>query len=102
MNVPFVLGWPGSLMYLAGLGLLLTRAFRASFSLRDDKYAQASLSVAFAIVGMLVFTNTFTSIGGMILYMGLCSVLAARHHQRLERNRVRAIYEHSIPAKALR
>src|ERR1700761_5280097 len=83
MNVPFVLGWPGSLMYLAGLGLLLARAFRASFSLRDDKYAQASLSVAFAIVGMLVFTNTFTSIGGMILYMGLCSVLAARHHQRL-------------------
>jgi len=89
-------------MYLAGLGLLLARAFRASFSLRDDKYAQASLSVAFAIVGMLVFTNTFTSIGGMILYMGLCSVLAARHHQRLGRRREQALLEHSLPAKALR
>ena len=42
MNVPFVLGWPGSLMYLAGLGLMIVRAFRASFSLRDDKY-RASL-----------------------------------------------------------
>ena len=102
MNVPFVLGWPGSLMYLAGLGLLLMRAFRASFSLRDDKYAQASLSVAFAIVGMLVFTNTFTSIGGMILYTGLCSVLAARHHMRLDKKRARAVFEQSIPQKAIR
>ena len=102
MNVPFVLGWPGSLMYLAGLGLLIMRAFRASFSLRDDKYAQASLSVAFAIVGMLVFTNTFTSIGGMILYMGLGSVLAARHHMRIERRRAQALFAHSLPEKALR
>jgi hypothetical protein len=52
-----------------------------------------------------VFTNTFTSIGGMILYMGLCSVLAARHHQRLGRRREQALFAHSahsLPEKALR
>jgi hypothetical protein len=97
MNVPFVLGWPGSLMYLAGLGLLLVRAFRASLSLRDDKYAQASLSVAFAILGMLVFTNTFVGTGGVLLFMGLCSVLAARHHAREQHRREVIRFAQSIP-----
>jgi hypothetical protein len=101
MNVPFVLGWPGSLMYLAGLILLLARAFRASFSLRDDKYAQAALSVAIANLAMLVFTNTFLGVSGMLLFMGLCSVLAARHHMRLEHRRHQFSVQ-SIPEKALR
>ncbi len=99
MNVPFVLGWPGSLMYLAGLGLLLARALRASFSLRDDKYAQASFSIAVANIAMLVFTNTFLGVSGMLLFMGLCSVLAARHHIKIE-NRRHGIVRSSIPAEA--
>jgi hypothetical protein len=87
MNVPFVLGWPGALMYLSGVGLMLTRAFRASFSLRDDKYAQACLSLALSMIGILIFANTFVSTGGSLLFMSLYSILAARHHARLERNR---------------
>jgi hypothetical protein len=84
-------------MYLAGLGLLLVRAFRASLSLRDDKYAQASLSVAFAILGMLVFTNTFVGTGGVLLFMGVCSVLAARHHTRVLHRREVVRFTQSIP-----
>jgi hypothetical protein len=34
--------------------------------------------------------------------MGLCSVLAARHHQRLARLREQALFAHSLPEKALR
>jgi hypothetical protein len=92
MNVPFVLGWPGSLMYLSGVGILLARALRASFSLRDDKYAQACLSLAFATVGMIVFANSFVGTGGLLLFMGLCSILAARHHMKLERHRFNRLF----------
>jgi hypothetical protein len=102
MNVPFVLGWPGSLMYIAGVGLLLARAFRASFSIRDDKFAQASLSIAIALFGMMVFTNTLTGPGGSLLYMGLACVLAARHHARLQRRRELIRYEQSNPQGAHR
>lgn len=87
MNVPFVLGWPGALMYVSGLGILLARAVRASFSLRDDKFAQACLSLALSMVGILIFANTFVSTGGSLLYMSLFSIIAARHHAKLVRRR---------------
>jgi hypothetical protein len=87
MNVPFVLGWPGALMYVSGLGILLARAVRASFSLRDDKFAQACLSLALSMVGILIFANTFVSTGGSLLYMCLFSIIAARHHAKLVRRR---------------
>jgi hypothetical protein len=85
MNVPFVLGWPGTLMYVSGLSLLLMRAIRASFSLRDDKFAQACLSLSCSMIGILVFANTFVSTGGSLLFMGLGSIIAARHHAKLVR-----------------
>jgi hypothetical protein len=87
MNVPFVLGWPGALMYVAGLSILLARAVRASFSLREDKFAQACLSLALSMIGILIFANTFVGTGGSLLYMSLFSIIAARHHAKLERRR---------------
>ncbi|SAK51972.1 glucose-6-phosphate isomerase [Caballeronia hypogeia] len=87
MNVPFVLGWPGGLLYMAGVALLLVRALRASFSLRDDKFAQAAVSLSFSMIGILVFANTFVGTGGSLLFTGLCSIIAARHHAKLVRRR---------------
>ncbi|MDR5782821.1 glucose-6-phosphate isomerase [Caballeronia sp. LZ065] len=94
MNVPFVLGWPGGLLYMAGVVLLLVRAWRASFSLRDDKFAQAALSLAFSMIGILLFANTFVSTGGSLLFTSLFAIIAARHHAKLVRRREALFFQH--------
>jgi hypothetical protein len=87
MNIPFVLGWPGTLLYMSGVIWLLARALRASFQLRDDKFASASLSLALAIFAMLVFTNSLVGTGGLLLFMGVFSIISAAHWQKLDRRR---------------
>ncbi|BCF88462.1 MULTISPECIES: glucose-6-phosphate isomerase [Paraburkholderia] len=87
MNIPFVLGWPGTLLYMSGVIWLLLRALRASFKLRDDKFASASLSLALAIFAMLVFTNSLVGTGGLLLFMGVFSIISAAHWQKLNRRR---------------
>ena len=87
MNIPFVLGWPGTLLYMSGVIWLLLRALRASFKLRDDKFASASLSLALSIFAMLVFTNSLVGTGGLLLFMGVFSIISAAHWQKLNRRR---------------
>ncbi|MBP0594680.1 glucose-6-phosphate isomerase [Paraburkholderia sp. LEh10] len=87
MNIPFVLGWPGTLLYMSGVIWLLVRALRASFRLRDDKFASASLSLSLAIFAMLVFTNSLVGTGGLLLFMGAFSILSAAHWQKLNGRR---------------
>ncbi|WP_133648821.1 glucose-6-phosphate isomerase [Paraburkholderia flava] len=87
MNIPFVLGWPGTLLYMSGILWLLARALRASFRLRDDKFASACLSLSIAIFAMLVFTNSLVGTGGLLLFMSVFSILSAAHHQKLVRRR---------------
>ena len=87
MNIPFVLGWPGTLLYMSGVIWLLMRSLRASFKLRDDKFASASMSLALAIFAMLVFTNSLVGTGGLLLFMSAFSILSAAHWQKLNRRR---------------
>ncbi|WP_109483906.1 glucose-6-phosphate isomerase [Paraburkholderia sp. C35] len=87
MNIPFVLGWPGTLLYMSGVIWLLMRALRASFRLRDDKFASASLSLALSIFAMLVFTNSLVGTGGLLLFMGVFSIISAAHWQKLNTRR---------------
>lgn len=85
MNIPFVLGWPGTLLYLAGTLWLLARAVRASFALREDRYASACLSLALAIFAMLVFTNSLVGTGGLLLFSSVFSILSAAHWQKSQK-----------------
>ena len=87
MNIPFVLGWPGTPLYLSGILWLLVRAVLASFKMRDDKFVSASLSLGLAIFAMLVFTNSLVGTGGLLLFMSLFSILSAAHWQKQQRRR---------------
>ena len=87
MNIPFVLGWPGTLLYLSGILWLLVRAVLASFKMRDDKFVSASLSLGLAIFAMLLFTNSLVGTGGLLLFMSLFSILSATHWQKQQRRR---------------
>ncbi|PMS37459.1 hypothetical protein B0G57_11684 [Trinickia symbiotica] len=89
MNIPFVLGWPGTLLYLCGIGWLLARAIRASFSLGDDKFSSACLALACSVFAMLVFTNSFVSTGGLLLYTSMASLIAGAHWQKLQARELR-------------
>jgi hypothetical protein len=90
MNIPFVLGWPGTLLYLSGIGWLLARAVRASFALGGDKFTSACLALACSVFAMLVFTNSLVSTGGLLLYTSIASLISAAHWRKLQRREASA------------
>ncbi|SMG26145.1 O-antigen ligase family protein [Paraburkholderia susongensis] len=73
MEVPFVMGWPGTLLYVSGVLMMLWRAFRASRQRPGDLLANAGVGVAVSIVTMMVFVNTLTSVSGMFFF--ICATL---------------------------
>jgi len=102
MNIPFVLGWPGTLLYLSGIGWMLARAVRASFSLKDEKFGAACLALACSMFAMLVFTNSFVSTGGLLLYTSMASLIAAAHWRKIQRQNARVRFAPSFVSEALR
>lgn len=71
MEVPYVLGWPGTLLYTAGLLMLILRAFVASFARKNDRFAVAGAAAAFGVLAMMVFVNTLIGSGGMFFFIGV-------------------------------
>ncbi len=85
MNIPFVLGWPGTLLYMSGVLWLLLRAVRVSLRMPEDRYVCACLSLAVSIFAMLVFTNSLVGTGGLLLFSSVFSILSAGHWTKLQR-----------------
>ena len=71
MEVPYVLGWPGTLLYVSGLLMLILRAFVASFARKSDRFAVAGTAAAFGVLAMMVFVNTLVGSGGMFFFIGV-------------------------------
>jgi hypothetical protein len=76
MNVPFVLGWPGTLLYMSGLVWLMLRVSRSFVRLSGDQFATANIAIAVAVVAMLLFTNSLTGTSGLLLYGSIFSILS--------------------------
>jgi hypothetical protein len=80
MNIPFVLGWPGASLYVAGLVWLLSYALRSGRS-GSDLFAVASRGIIVAMLTQLVFVNVLVgSSAGMVFWSFLGSALAARSY----------------------
>jgi uncharacterized membrane protein len=71
MEVPYVMGWPGTLLYTAGIVMLLWRAWRASRRHATDLLAISGVGVAVAIFSMMIFINTLTAVSGMFFFIGV-------------------------------
>lgn len=71
MEVPYVLGWPGTLLYTVGIGMLLWRAFKASRKLPNDRFAICGFGVSLSIFCMMVMVNTLVSFWGMLFFIGV-------------------------------
>lgn len=67
MNIPFVLGWPGALLYVIGSSWLLLRILRSHWT-RLDPAAAAGAAVALGVFVQLPFVNVLTGESGMIFW----------------------------------
>ena len=76
MAIPFVLGWPGGLLYAGGLVWLLSYALRRVKW--PDLFAAASRGIVVAVLAQLVFANLATGVSGMVLWYFLGLAIAAR------------------------
>lgn len=101
MNIPFVLGWPGTFLYMSGIFWLLARALRASFALGDDKFSSACLALACSIFAMLVFTNSLVSTGGLLLYMSVASLISGAQWRKWQRREGRRRLAPSFVSEAM-
>lgn len=84
LEVPFVMGWPGALLYTTGVLMLLWRACRASRLNRTDALGIYSAGAAVAIFSMMIFSNTLTSVVGLFFFLGVTlPVISLRYAREL-------------------
>ncbi|MEM5437246.1 hypothetical protein [Paraburkholderia diazotrophica] len=83
LEVPTVLGWPGSLLYVGGILMLMWRAFLASIVRSKDRLAICGAGVSLAIFAMMTMTNTLIGVTGMFYFIGvMLPVIGLRHARR--------------------
>lgn len=80
MEIPFVLGWPGSILYISGLTWLLIYALRSRNS--EDFFAVASNSIAVSLLTLLIFNDSVTGVVGMLLWSFMALAIAAEISRR--------------------
>lgn len=84
LEAMFVLGWPGTLLYLSGLCWLVGGAFGGCAE-RDDLAVAAAGAVVIAILAMTISHNTLIGVGGSVLWTFLGLMLAAQRFHRQSR-----------------
>jgi hypothetical protein len=76
MNIPFVLGWPGTLLYVGGLACLVFYAWRGVGS-RSDLFLATCNGIVIALLAQLIFSNSLEGVGGMVFWSFLGLSLSA-------------------------
>jgi hypothetical protein len=75
LELPYILGWPGALLYLSGLAWLLYYAFRSRGS--TDFVAVASCGIVIGILVQLPFNDKTDGLEGMLLWFFAGLAIAA-------------------------
>jgi hypothetical protein len=87
VEIVWVLGWPGSLLYFTALFSLVWRAFVASLARPNDRFAVSQVGVAITIFAIMVMIDTMLSAPGIFFMVGVLmpviGVRYARHMQHL-------------------
>lgn len=78
LDIPYELGWIGSLLLLGGVFLLSKQTMRAP---PDDPFVLGARCVAIAAVLFLIFSSDLTSNVGFFIWLPLGVVLAGSRHQ---------------------
>ena len=102
MNVAFVLGWPGTLLYAGGLTWLCYYALRRGGAALD-LFAVTSQGIVVAVLAQLLFDNFLVGVTGMVFWTFLGLSLAARFHAArlaLDRKRSAAGVQEAVPGRS--
>lgn len=91
VDVMWVLGWPGGLLYVAGLFALLWRAFTASLARPGDRFAITGVGSAIAILAIMVMIDTMQGVSGMYFMFGVVMPVIGVRYAREQQRRNAAI-----------
>ncbi|WP_321961116.1 hypothetical protein [Paraburkholderia sp. J7] len=91
VDIVWVLGWGGGLLYVAGLVALLWRAFLASLARPGDRFAISVVGVAIAILAIMVMIDTMQGSSGMYFMFGVVMPVIGVRYSRQQQRRNEAI-----------
>jgi hypothetical protein len=94
MNILFVLGWPGCLMYGTGI-VWLTLSIVNAKAHADDRFSQVAVAISLATLVTLIFSNSLIGVSGMLFWTFSSAALAARFAAffAAEKDRVPATFD---------
>ncbi|HEY1998033.1 O-antigen ligase family protein [Paraburkholderia sp.] len=85
MEVPYIMGWPGTLLFISGTLTLLWRALSASRKRPEDHFGACGVGVAIAVLSMMVFSNTLAGMTGMFYFIGVLMPVNGARYAREKR-----------------
>jgi hypothetical protein len=71
MEIPFVLGWPGSLLFSGGVIWLVARGFVCACRIRKDRMAASGVGIGIGLLAMLLSANMLTGLSGIFFYISV-------------------------------
>jgi hypothetical protein len=77
LAIPYVLGWPGSLLFFGGL-FMMVRVVMRTRQHESDEFGIFAGSIALAFMAALLFANQLIGPKGMVVWAFLALALAAR------------------------
>ncbi|MFP3756059.1 hypothetical protein SB751_19375 [Cupriavidus sp. SIMBA_020] len=83
MEIPFVMGWPGTLLYLTGLLWMIGRAMKRGLAMKSNRLLAAAVGTAIALVSMLVFSNTLNAFDGILFQLGVTLPVIGHRYARM-------------------
>ena len=87
MIIPFIMGWPGALLYTAGLCWMLIQVLTGNS--QQDMFANVSQGIVISVLAQLVFTNLLTGVTGMVFWTFLAlSSVAILHNKEASGTRL--------------
>jgi O-antigen ligase len=85
MEVPYVMGWPGTLLYVGGILTLLWRSFKATRKQPNDRFAICGFGVSVAILMMMLMVNTLVGFTGILFFIGVMMPCIGLRYSRSKR-----------------
>jgi hypothetical protein len=85
LQIMYVLGWPGTILLVGGLCWLLTLAFAGGIP-PSDVAAQAARAIVVTSLALLLASNSFLGVAGMVFWSFLGLRLSARTFHREQKS----------------
>lgn len=100
LEVPLTFGWFGTFLYIGGLFLLLINVLRVRES-EADQFAVMGASIVVAYLALLLFSNQFSGLSGLVIWTFVAVVLSSQMYHEWESSQDDAIEPVEDPGRSL-